>query len=123
MTNHAGGLVLCVRQPGEGAVTQLLARMRLEARSCADGAAVLREAAGGSATAVIAPPRMADMGVPELIERLRPIAPGIPVLVLTEGAEMSGAVELMRQGARAVVDQASLETELPRQLANLMDSP
>lgn len=123
MANLAGGILLCVRQPGDEALSHLLARLRFESRDCADGAAALREAALGNASAVIAPARMADMGVAELIERLRPVAPGLAVLVLTDQAQLSGTVELMRQGARAVVDRASLESELPRQLASLMGQP
>ena len=120
MSTHASGLVLCVRQAGDEALAQLLARLQLGERPCADGAAVLAEAAAGTATAVLAPARLADMGVGELIQKLRPVAPGLAVLVLTDRTEMSSAVELMRQGAHAVVDRASLESELPRQLAALI---
>lgn len=113
-------VVLCVQQPDGDEIKRLVRALQGPSADCRYGCEAIEAARARPVSCVIAPLKMPDMSANALIEALREVAPGLPVIVIVDNPAVSEAVTVMRGGAHAVVDSRILSTGLLVHLAPLL---
>lgn len=81
------------------ALTRRLERQGLQVTAAADGAAALRQAAGGPWDVALLDLELPDMSGLDLLTQLKQQQPGLEVLMLTAHAGVETALQAMKQGA------------------------
>ena len=116
--------IVCIADPDEGLarrLADLLEPLGTQVRAYASGQLLLEDIAPG-ALCVVSESQLPDMTGIQLIDSLRGLAPGVPVILLATDGDVAAAVAAMRAGALDFIEKPHVERLVVWRVRHLLEN-